>query len=231
MRRLFVHVEGETEEDFVNEILSCHLYKYGYEKISARLLGNARQRNRRGGIRAWSAVKKDIVRHLQEDRDCIATTMVDFYALPQSNDKAWPGRAEAGLLLFPAKAETVEKALLDAVAIEMGEDFDIRRFVPFVVMHEFEALLFSDCEAFARGVGRAELAPSFQAIRNQFSSPEEINDSPQSAPSKRVEALIPGYEKPLYGSLAALEIGLDKIRAACLHFQNWLTRLEKLGAS
>lgn len=49
--RLLIHVEGETEETFVNEVLRPHLLHSGYARVSARLLGNARQRDRRGGIR------------------------------------------------------------------------------------------------------------------------------------------------------------------------------------
>lgn len=231
MPRLFVHVEGQTEESFVNEVLAGHLYARGYAQVSARIVGNARQRNRRGGIRGWDSVSKDIVRHLNEDRGCIATTMVDYYALPQSGAGAWPGRAEAGAQPFAIKAATVESALQQDIAEAMGADFDPQRFVPFVVMHEFEGLLFSDCQAFADGVGDSGLAASLQAIRDQFTTPEEINDSPQTAPSKRVEALIPGYQKPLLGTLAALEIGLDKMRLACPHFRDWLTRLETLSVS
>ncbi|MEO7717517.1 MAG: DUF4276 family protein, partial [Capsulimonas sp.] len=37
----------------------------------------------------------------------------------------------------------------------------------------------------------------------------------------------PGYVKPLYGTLAALEIGLDTIREQCPHFRSWLERLEE----
>ncbi len=44
MTRLLVHVEGETEESFVNEILAPHLCSRGFSKVSARLIGNARQR-------------------------------------------------------------------------------------------------------------------------------------------------------------------------------------------
>jgi hypothetical protein len=95
-------------------------------------------------------------------------------------------------------------------------------------MHEFEGLLFSDCEALSRGVGRPELRPHFEGIRNQFLTPEEINDSPETAPSKRMESLIPGYEKPLLGILAALEIGLDRIRTECPHYNAWLSNLESL---
>lgn len=226
MARLLIHVEGETEEEFVNEVLAPHLYRSGFSKVSARLVGNARQRDRRGGIRAWSSVRKDIIHHLKEDVGSISTTMVDYYALPQTGDRAWPGRALTSALPFEQKASTVENALTVDLAAEMGDSFYPNRFIPFVMMHEFEGLLFSNCERFGKGIGKPELAPQFQAIRNQFATPEEINDSPETAPSKRVEGLVPGYEKPLLGALAAIEIGLDAIRAECPHFNQWLTRLE-----
>src|SRR5260370_1420989 len=104
MAGLLVHVEGETEETFVNEMLSRHLQTVGYERVSARLLGNSRLRVRRGGIRPWTSVKRDIVRHLKEDRLCLATTMVDYYGLPKSGDRAWPGREAATSLPVTEKA-------------------------------------------------------------------------------------------------------------------------------
>lgn len=226
MARLLIHVEGQTEETFVNEILAPHLYKKGYKRVGARLVGNARQRERRGGIRAWVAVRNDIIRHLREDSGCLATTMVDYYGLPQTGSRAWPGREAAGVLSFHQKALTVERALSEDLCRKLGPGFDPERFVPYVMMHEFEGLLFSDCERFSQGIGQPDLGASFQAVREQFSSPEEINDSPLTAPSKRVEQLVPGYEKPLLGTLAALEIGLDAIRRECPHFRDWLGRLE-----
>jgi len=108
----------------------------------------------------------------------------------------------------------------------MGGNFDPNRFVPFVVMHEFEGLLFSDCNDFARSVGLLQVRTKLQQIRDQFETPEDINDSPVTAPSKRVKTLIPKYQKPLFGNLAALAIGLKKIRDACPHFHEWLVRLE-----
>lgn len=226
MPRLLIHVEGEAEETFVNEILAPHLYGAGYHKIGARLIGNSRKRDRRGGIIGWPAVRKDIIKHLKEDVECLATTMVDYYALPKIKSGAWPGRDEAGKRPFPQKAITVEKALLADLSERLGDDYDVSRFIPFVMMHEFEGLLFSDCQKFSVGIGRPDLSGHFQTIRDQFANPEEINDSPNTAPSKRVEALVPGYEKPLLGSLAILEIGLEKIRSECPHFNEWMVRLE-----
>jgi hypothetical protein len=228
MARLLVHVEGQTEEGFINEVLRDHLVGCGYQSVSARIVGNARLRQRRGGIRPWPSVRKDIVNHLKEDVRCIATTMVDYYGLPQLGDEAWPGRAEASRLGPREKAQCVESALGEDVARQVKEGLDKRRFVPFVVMHEFEGLLFSDCTAFSRGIGRPDLDPYFRQIRNTFETPEDINDSPATCPSRRVQGLVPGYEKPLYGILAVLEIGLAQIRAQCPHFNAWLERLESL---
>lgn len=226
MTRLLIHVEGETEETFVNEVLSPHLYAVGYTKVGARLLGNARQRDRRGGVRAWSSVRKDILNHLKEDNECLATTMVDYYGLPQSGERAWPGRFAAATHAFARKAATVQGALAEDINAEMGDDFDQNRFVPYVMMHEFEALLFADPASAAQGMNKPTLGPKLQAIRDQFNSPEEINDSPATAPSKRIMQLIPDYNKPLLGVLGVLEIGLDTIRQECPLFHRWLERLE-----
>ncbi len=145
--------------------------------------------------------------------------MVDYYGLP----RAWPGRAVAHCLSGLRKVEYVEQALLSDMQGTMPDGS--RRFIPFVMLHEFEALLFSDCGRFAEAIDPA-LTPRFQAIRDQFSTPEEIDDSPQTAPSKRVLKLCPDYEKPIMGVLAALEIGLETMRRECPHFANWLRRLE-----
>jgi len=168
------------------------------------------------------------VAHLKEDPDSLATTMVDYYGLPNIGSKAWPGRkrASALALAFEAKPDVVERALLEDVVRAMGEAFDSSRFITFVTMHEFEALLFSDCERFALGIGQPEMASSLQAIRDVFTSPEEIDDSPDTAPSKRILTLVPGYQKPLMGVLAALEVDLTTMRVECPHFDRWLKRLE-----
>ena len=112
MSRLLLHVEGQTEETFVNDVLAPHLCERGYDSVRARLVGNARQRDRRGGIRDWNAVRRDITNHLREDTGSFATTMVDYYGLPQSGQRAWPGRDRASTLPFTAKADAVEAALL-----------------------------------------------------------------------------------------------------------------------
>lgn len=229
MVRLLVHVEGETEETFVAEVLAPHLYsRGGYEMVAPRLLGNARRRSKRGGIKGWDSSREDILKHLKRDRQVYSTTMVDYYALPQHGHRAWPGRAAASGLSFHQKTPTVQNALLADIATRMGWGPQPGRFIPYVMMHEFEGLLFSDCRAFANAIGYTHLSEDFQNIRDQFRSPEEINDSPITAPSKRVVGLVPKYQKPLMGTFAALEIGLEQIRRECPLFDAWVTTLENL---
>ena len=217
MERLHVFVEGQTEQAFVEEILRGHLWGAGYHNIVARLMG---------GVPGWTKVRRDIERQLKQDRGCSVALMVDYYGLPHTGGRAWPCRSAS------QGADPIELALRDDVTSLMGPRFDRGRFLPLVMMHEFEAMLFSDCEAFGRAIERPDLISRLQAIRNSFPNPESIDDSPETAPSKRIKALYRGYEKPLMGSLAALEIGLDCIRAECPHFRGWLERLEaRAGAA
>src|SRR5260370_36354874 len=104
--------------------------------------------------------------------------MVEFYALPQQGDGAWPGRAAASGIGAGLKASCVEEALAEDLYKEVGSSFMPSRFVPFIVMHAFEGLLFSDCTAFSQGIGRTDLQTDFQRIRDAFETPEDINDSP-----------------------------------------------------
>ncbi len=227
MIRLQIEVEGPTEESFVNDVLVWHLSSRGYTEVSARLMGKARQRMRRGGVRPWPEVRSEILNRIRNDSEAIVSMMVDYYGMPDDGGGAWPGRAGATAELhFPNK---VEESLLTDVSSHMGDNFNPKRFIPYVMMHEYEAILFSDCAVFADAIGYPSLASRFQAIRNMFNTPEDINDSTVTAPSKRIEELIPRYRKPIHGVQAATAIGLPAVRAECGHFRTWLEHLEDLA--
>ena len=221
MSRILVHVEGQTEEALVNRVLAPHLCRLGYSSVSARLVGNAHQRHRRGGIRPWKAVRKDILNHLREDQAALATTMVDYHRLPNT----WPGLEHARQRPTPReRAAAVERAVLEDISTAIGHR---RRFVPYVVMHEFEGLLFSDPDRFAQSLRKPDLAPELRAIRQEFQTPEDINDSPDTAPSKRILNLYRGYQKPVNGVRAMTALGLDTVREACPLFNAWVSTLEQ----
>lgn len=224
--RLLVHVEGQTEETFVKAVLAPHLQARGYAPVGARLVGRHTKRSRRGGGVPWPSVREGIVTRLKEDRRAFATTMVDYYGMPQSGSKAWPGRAEAGARPLAARAVFVQEAVAEDIAHHMGAGFDPRRFVPYVSMHEFEALLFSDCKRFAETAGDPLVAGEMEAILTQFGNPEAIDDSQETAPSKRILRLLPSYRKVAMGATAIQNIGLREVRGRCANFADWLRRLE-----
>lgn len=96
------------------------------------------------------------------------------------------------------------------------------------MVHEFEALLFAKPEELGKALYTPDMLPELEKIRNEFPTPEDINDNPQTAPSKRIARLFPGYQKTLHGPLITKRIGLEIIRRECRHFNDWLTWLERL---
>lgn len=219
MFHLVVLAEGQTERQFVNSVLRPFLGNDDFQLVHAKILGE------RGGIRNWDSASRDIVNTLKERSDSVVTTMVDFYGLPDGIERGWPGRRSADDRPFDQKLPHLHAEIAAAVSAGMGANFDARRFVPNVLMHEFEALLFSDCARFAAAIGRPEIEPNLAAIRGQVPTPEHINDSVETAPSKRIQALIPRYQKPSQGLLAAQAIGLETMRRECPYFSAWLDRL------
>ena len=225
MSEVVAIVEGQTEQTFVRDHLATHLGAYGIA-IWAVLSGKSR---RHGGVRRWASARGDIVRTLKEGR--YVTTMFDFYAMPGD----WPGRAEAGRLPWNQRGAHVEQGIMQAIAEAVGDSFDSRQLIPYVQVHEFEALLFADVANMAETLapvsrtGVARLSTEFQAILDDAGQAEAIDDSYETCPSRRIASIVPAYQKPLHGPIAAGKIGFDVLRAACPHFGHWLGRLEALG--
>ena len=229
-KRLLVHVEGHTEKRFVQTVLGPYLRDVGYDRVSARLVGNARASVQRGGTPSWQTVRDGIVNHIKDDRQAILSTMVDRYGMPQAGQRAWPGRSEASTHGQAQRAAFVQKALADDIANHMPPSFDRHRFIPYVSMYEFEALLFSDCARFAESIGHPDIAGPMEEILTQFGDPEAIDDSQETAPSKRILRLLPSYRKVAMGAAAIQSIGLADIRNRCANFADWLKRLEAAGS-
>jgi hypothetical protein len=227
MARLYLFAEGETEAVFADTLLKPHLANHGVYLHPPTLIAHARRSGRvhRGGGRNYEPMKNDILRFLAQEKasDVFFTTMIDLYALPAR----FPGRDEAeGLRTDPfQRVEFLERALAEDIK-------DLRRFIPYIQLHEFEAILFSGPVWFRYSYEHDESAiAELQAIANRYTTPELIDDDPHTAPSKRIIAQIPAYEaaKATVGPEVAALIGLETIRAKCPHFHAWLSRLEKLG--
>ena len=221
MVKVHVLVEGQTEETFVNRILRPHLWPLG---INPQPQGLGTQ-GLHVGIVEYPRARKQMRITLAQDPGGFCTTMVDYYRLPDS----WPGRKAAEDKPFDQKATTIEQAIRSDLSDDLGAGFDRERLIPYIQMHEFEALLFSDVSVLTERLGLSDTA-KVQGIRSEFESPEEINDSVQTAPSKRIAVLDPGYQKVNDGFLIAQRIGLATMRAECPHFDEWVGKLEALAS-
>jgi hypothetical protein len=223
MNRVLAVVEGQTEQTFVREVLAPVLAVCGVY-LTARLVGKP---GHKGGVGRYERARKDFVALLKQEEGTIVTSMFDYYGMPES----WPGRRRANRVRHDQKARIVEGAIKEDIARTLGRTFDQRRLMPYVQMHEFESLLFSEPSALGRVMREPESAQQLQQMRDEFETPEEINDNPVTAPSKRIERLFPSYRKALHGILAAERIALEVMRSECPHFHDWLTALEGLGTA
>ena len=223
MIRLNCIVEGQTELGFISDVLKPHLAARQVFAFS-RCVETSRKRGRvwRGGTVKYERFKRDLTRWMKEDQnpDARFTTMVDLYAI--SGD--FPGYEKAELQSDPSgRVELLEQHL--------AEDIGDRRLVPYIQLHEFEALLFCDPSPFeGLFVGCRQAVEELAQIASQFASPELINDGEHTAPSKRIIQHIPQYakQKVFAGPLIAEDIGLAAIRDKCPHFRRWIEKLEAL---
>lgn len=220
MTRLHLICEGQTEEDFARFLLVPHFESFGID-LRPSCIGKVDQKGGRVNLqRLEFDVKNRFV-----DKACYCTTLFDFYGLPRD----FPGKAESAA--FPSIADkqgAVIQALTDWAKGRLRAE-DAVRFLPYVQMHEFEALLFSEPGRLAQAIEAPKLKDDFERIRESFQTPEWINDDPMTAPSKRIKNLHPRYSKPTDPVLAAEKIGLAAIRRECPLFSQWLSQLESLG--
>jgi hypothetical protein len=214
-------VEGQTEQAFVKQILAPDLARQNVF-LTACLIGRP---GGRGGVRSWARVRSEFLAALKQDRQRCCTTMFDFYGLPAD----WPGAGEARKKPFGEAAELIERAVHVDICEALGGSFNPDRFIPYIQMHEFEALLFSDTRVLAEVVGEPSLQRHFDEVVAECGEPEAIDDGASTAPSKRIIAKADGYQKVSRGMIAAKRIGLARMKETCPHFAAWVRRLEALS--
>ena len=211
MIRLAITVEGLTERVFVNQVLAPHLETREIYS-STVLLGRATKNVGGGGNVTVERLAVDMA-SLYHHFDFV-TSLVDFYGF---NDKG------------SRTVEELEKAITQEIHRRLGLNWDIRKVIPYVQRYEFEGLLFAQVDGFVSVPGTdASVLVQLARVRAQFSSPEDINDNPNTAPSKRILQVLPDYDKKIDGPQIAQAIGLSTIRTECPRFNSWVARLESL---
>jgi len=223
MIRLHVLGEGPTEKRFVESLLVNHLIQHDViVDVCCFLTKYVPKTGQqfKGGINNYDKVRNDIIKRIKTDNhdECRFTTMIDLYGLP--ND--FPGFQETTFNNNPIrKIEILESAF--------AQNIDDHRFIPYIQLHEFEALIFADPSKL-----KVEYLDNDRQIQSlvrlsQQMEPEMINENPHTYPSYRILDAIPAYNKPYAGSKITESIGLDVLRQRCPHFNEWLTKLEGLN--
>lgn len=209
MKRVYIVVEGQTEQEFVNSVISPYLQESGILSVTPVLVRTSR--TGRGGMVSYSHLANTIKPLLMSPKsDYIVTTFIDFFRLPHD----MPHYEDC--MKKPDKIEQIRS--LEAA---INETIDDRRFFSYIQLHEFEALLFSSNKGFEYYFSE-ELAAKTASIISSYDNPEDINISPEGAPSKRLLAIKSDYNKVLEGNLIALEIGIKSILEKCPRFAEWI---------
>ncbi len=213
-------VEGKTEEIFVNDLLGPYMAQ---KKIFFYPTQISKPGQKGGDIR-FSRAKKDIRMHLKQRPDTYVTTLIDFYGT-----KEWPGLDSVRSGATPSEISQTINEATKAEVVNLFADWQADvRFIPYVAMHEFEAMLFSDIDMLA-----ARLNVNTEKVEQvllKYGEPEAVNNNPETAPSKLLDAWsVNGkFPKTTTGIVIARQIGIPAIRAKCPLFDNWLTTIETI---
>jgi len=213
--RIYVICEGQTEEAIAKQTLAPHLLARGvlltpWVVKTKRPAGGPAHR---GGGR-WTHYLREIRPALADRGATIVTTMIDLYAYP-ADGPGWP--PPLGL-----NDRALAKHLESAMASRMGDP----RFPPYLQVHEIEALLFSDPAAIGSRAGDLVVATELERAVRACGEPELVDGGPTTHPAARIGAAWPTFAKTSDGPSLVAAIGLTAIRAACPHFDSWLTSLE-----
>ena len=215
MKRIIIICEGLTEKEFCEKVLAPYLWQHEIDiqtpliKISV------------GGIVKWDYLRRQVETHLKESSSVFVSTLIDYYGLYQKyNFPRW----EEGNKIYDK--DNRMSFLEEAMNKDVSESLQ-HRFIPYLQLHEFEALLFINLQIFYEQVPKSDLVgiEELEKTFTQYSNPEMINNSKVTSPGHRLERIIKGYKKPLYGHYLAEAIGVERIRSKCPRFNNWVQTL------
>lgn len=215
MKRIYVLCEGETEESVVKNVLNPYFNLKDIYLIPV-IIETKRTINLKykGGISSFAKIIKELKKLCYEHPNEKVTLFIDFYGLPTDTPSCNPS-----ILDVYSRVAFIEKEICDHVSCN--------NLIPYLNVHEFEALLFSDTNEF-KVIADENSILELENIKNSYGNPEFINNSPNTAPSKRIISLIPTYKKIIDGTRILNEIGVEKVRNNCLHFNKWVHDLENL---
>lgn len=211
-RNVYIYCEGPTEESFIHEIIAPYLRRFQiYAQPIICTSKRTATKKYKGGVSSYGKLKKELSMLCSVHKNEYLTTMFDFYGMPQDTPLIDHKNPD-----IYNRVNDIEKAI--------NQDLGASNCCFNLVLHEFETLLFSDAEAFSI-VFDDKRAKQIQKIRAQFPNPEYINNSVETAPSKRIISIIPDYKKIVNGTELSGLIGIDQIMKECPHFCQWIEKI------
>ena len=210
MIRVAISVEGQTEDAFCKQVLTPYFRTYGVE-LTSIIVTTKRKKcgiKYRGGCINLDRVKHELEKILP-DFDYVTT----FYDLYGFDIKGTPS------------AEEIEEKIY--------EMFSNRKLIPYIQQYEFETLLFSKPEYYEEYFGNVSAKIDIERIINTCGGIENINNSKETAPSKRIEKFFnnynEAYDKVFHGASIADDVGLDIMLQKCDRFKLWIEKIQALG--
>ena len=225
MVEVIVFAEGPTEEKFIKLVVAPNLKQL---KVFLKPETLRTSTDAKGGAVNFDRLKFYARNTLRGKRDVVLSTFLDLYGLTTDFPKFEEAKQKSSVY---ARASCLEDGLHEALIDQIGCQPD--RFLPHIQPYEFEGLLFSDVEALI-GVEPTWIKSlsGLDEVRKAFDTPEHINDSYETKPSKRLENMLqPKYHKTRHGPLAAERITLAVMERECPHFRGWIDKLRGLAAS
>ena len=215
IRAIYIICEGQTEEEFVNGILRPYFNSHQIYDVRPILMSTSK--GQKGGDVKYDRLKFNIDKLLNIETDILVTSLIDFFRLKNDFPKFEDAQAIQNKI---QRVDFLEQSLADAIKNA--------RFIPYIQLHEFEGLLFAakDGFEFLPDLKQSNLNSLISAV-SEKENPEELNDGELTAPSKRLEQLIPGFDKnkPFYGGLIAEVNTINAVLDRCLRFKNWVETL------
>jgi len=216
VKNLYIYCEGQTEESFINKVLYPYLFNIGIFAIPIICTTKRTKIEKfKGGITNYQKIRSELSILCKQHKNEILTTMFDYYGLPENT----PGIEDVSGSLYE-RVSRIERAI--------ETDINMPNLFFNLIVHEFEGLLFTETSAFQSITDNATII-KLQEIKDEFNSPEHINNSVDTAPSKRLEAFIPNYAKILNGTILSERIGINAIMSQCKHFREWIMKIRAIS--
>lgn len=214
-KNVYIYCEGWTEEAFINDVLGpyfANMQIWVYPIVCETKRTSSKKY--KGGVSDYRKIKKELYLICKHHHNEIVTTMFDYYAMPDNTP-----------MIDCDDADLYSR--IDKIEAAINQDIGLQNCHFNFSLHEFEGLLFSNPDSFGL-IADAAVVEKIQEVKDSAPSPEHINNSPKTAPSKRLAALMPGYAKVKNGSILAQDMGIDVIMENCRHFAEWIKKIISL---